>query len=296
MTAPKVRTDFSKMFSNSRIAMFRQCPKNYEFYYLDPVYSRMKGDLKKQPQNIFKHNTLGKAVHNAITLFYYLPTHERNEAQLLEKLKITWTSEVMWNKKPPLGEWGGFSSLEEERESYGLALEMLKNFLKISDPNPDIFYLPTQEINHSIDDLVKLIQPLNETIDISGKFDLIINTESPVIIDFKTGKSESVDQFQLIFYKLLAEKNFNKIINKASFYYLRSGVIGNFDLSNKSTKEIGDEVITEINEILNCQNFEARPSKLCNFCLFKPFCPAKAEVAKILDEVREDDFADDLPF
>jgi PD-(D/E)XK nuclease superfamily len=114
----KDNIDYSKVYSPSRLKMFEQCPKQYYFTYLDPIYSKLKNKLKTIPENIWKFQTVGKAVHNAITLFYYLPLDERICDNLLRQLKTTWESEVMRNKKPPLGKWGGFKTVEEERESY----------------------------------------------------------------------------------------------------------------------------------------------------------------------------------
>lgn len=90
--------NYSKIYSSFKLKMFSECPQKYYFNYLDPIYKRMKNQLKRQPENIWPFNTLGKAVHNAITLFYYLSIKERTQNNLLLKLRETWKSEVMWNK------------------------------------------------------------------------------------------------------------------------------------------------------------------------------------------------------
>ena len=281
------KIDFSKIYSPSKIEIFSKCPKSYHFHYLDPVYSRMKNELKKRPDNIWKFYTLGKAVHNAITLFYYLPPKERTESRLLENLKETWRSEVLWDKKPPLGKWGGFKTVEGERNSYRQAISMLKNFLKMAKIEPEIEYLPTQNFRRSMDDYINLITPLNEEFDISGKFDLITgeNNESLRIIDFKTGKSEDDDGFQLRFYKILTEAKFRRPVEKASLYFLKTGSKKEFDLGKEKTEKIKEEVLEKIRMIKTAKNFEPKPSKLCRFCLFRTFCLEK-----------EKDHSDVLPF
>ena len=75
--------DYFKIYSSSRISTFDRCPKEYEFNFVDPIYKKMKNNLKKLPINIFNFNTLGKAVHNAITLYYHLHLVERNNFPLL---------------------------------------------------------------------------------------------------------------------------------------------------------------------------------------------------------------------
>lgn len=292
------KVDYSKIYSPSKLRMFGQCPKSYHFYYLDPVYSQTKYELKRLPHNIWTFHTLGKAVHNAITLFYYLPPKKRKEKSLLEQLKETWVSEAQWNKKPPLGKWGGFKTIEEERETYRQAASMLKNFLKIAEIEPEIEYLPTKDFRRSISDYTSLITHLFADFNISGKFDLIAKDKagSLHIVDFKTSKKEDEDHFQLRFYKLLAEENFKKPVKKASFYFLKTGKKKEFDLEKEEKEKIKKEILEKINQINEAETFETKPSKLCQFCLFKTFCPEKGKVKKMTKEVKEEDYSEDLPF
>lgn len=278
--------------------MFRQCPKEYEFSYIDPIYSKLKNKLKNQAHNIWPFYTLGKAVHNAITLFFHLPLAERDEKILKESLTAAWVSEAMWNKKPPLGKWGGFKSLEEEREIYGQALLMLKNFLKIDEIGRQIKFLPTKNFRKSIDDYISLITSVNEDFDISGKFDLI--TENPDrsinIIDFKTGKNDEADDFQLKFYKILAELKFKLPLKSASFYFLRTGNKREFNVGESTTQEIKNLLIERVYEIKGTKDFQAKPSRLCRYCLFKTFCPKQSEVNDLIKNIKNDEYPDDLPF
>lgn len=276
--------------------MFAQCPKSYHFYYLDPVYSPMKGELKRMPQNIYSFHTLGKAVHNALTLFYHSPPEQRGKDQLKEHLKQTWRSEVMRQKNPPLGKWGGFGTLEEERESYKEALEMLTNFAEMVEADFEIEYLPTADFTHSIKDYQDLITPLSNDFDISGKFDLVAREGNSLhIVDFKTGKKEEESPFQLRFYKILAEEKFKKPVKKASFYFLKTGNKKEFGLEKEKTEEIKEEILGKIDGIMRTENFETSPGKLCQFCLYQTFCPEKEKVKEITKGAGED-YSDDLPF
>ncbi len=185
------KIDYSKIYSPSKLNMFASCPKSYEFYYLDPIYSPMKTDLKKLPQNIYSFFTLGRAIHNAITLFFHSPSKQRTKDSLKEHLKETWRSEVMKRKNPPLGKWGGFATLEEERQSYGEALKMLDNFIEMLEEDFEIEYLPTDDFYHSIKDYQDLITPLSNDFDISGKFDLVAREgDSLHIVDLKLVKEK----------------------------------------------------------------------------------------------------------
>ena len=292
----KNNIDFSKIYSYSKLSLFDQCPRAYYFFYVNEVYMKMKSQLKKDPENIWPFNTLGKAVHNAITLYFYLPKTEKTWLNLKEQLKICWRSEVMKQKMPPLGKWGGFASLQEERQYYLQAVKMLANFQRLFPQEVKIKFLPTDNIFNSIEDYQNLIKPLTEEYDISGKFDLILDLGSSLsVVDFKTSKNEEKDNFQLKFYKLLAELNFNQPVSRASFYYLRTGRVKEFILDNIDKEKIAEEVKEKIKLIKKEKDFKPQPSPLCRYCLFKHFCPAKKEVEKYLNQPVEEEIGD-LPF
>jgi len=294
----KQNIKYDKIYSPSKLNSFEKCPKSYQFNYLDPIYSKMKGELNKMPENIFSFFTLGHAVHNAITLFFHAQEDERTWENLKNTLKGTWTSEAQRNKKMPLGKWGGFKSIEEEREAYNQALLMLKNFFSMQIKDSKIVYLPTSDIRNSIQDYQNLITPINENFDISGKFDLITENEDGIlhIIDFKTGKNEDSDSFQLKFYKVLAEEKFGKPANKASFFFLRSGSQKEFELDDQDTEDLKSEIIKKIDLINQTEEFKPKPSNFCKFCIFKTFCPEKEKVKEFTKEIKKEDCADDLPF
>ena len=79
--------DFSKIYSYSKLDLFKKCSQAYDFFYLDPVYSKMKAKLRREPENIWPFQTIGKAVHDAITLFFYLPEDKKTANNLKEQLK-----------------------------------------------------------------------------------------------------------------------------------------------------------------------------------------------------------------
>lgn len=290
--------NYSKIFSAYKLSTFDQCPKSYEFNYVDPIYSKMKNKLKNMPENIWPFNTLGKAVHNAITLFFYLPESEKTLKKLKENLRFTWRSEAYWNKKLPLGKWGGFSTLEEERKYYRQGQMMLETFFNMIPKEKEFEFLPTQNFRKSIDDYINLITPITKDFDISGKFDLVTrNSDGSLnIIDFKTGNKEKIENFQMVFYKVLAELKFKKPVKKLYLHFLR------FGRRIEIADEVGDShnsrdtVIQKIDEVRCAKAFTPNVSKLCKFCLFKNFCPEKQKVREVIKEAEEVDYSDDLPF
>jgi CRISPR/Cas system-associated exonuclease Cas4 (RecB family) len=266
----KEKIDFLNVYSYSRLEQFKKCPKQYYFSYLDPEIAPIKKQFRKQRD----YQTKGQAVHDAITLFYHLPKEERNFKNLKNCLKEAWYSDLNPFKNPPLGELGGFKTLAHERRVYRESLNLLNNFFKLSEINPPLFYLPSKDIKNSYKDYEKLIRPLNNLFFISGKFDQInfVSSKGLEVIDYKTGKGNS-DHFQLYFYKLLAELNFEFPVKKATFYYLDSKRKKEFDLSSLSQRKIKEMVLERIKEIESQRHFPCRVSRFCEHCDFLEICP-----------------------
>lgn len=274
MPKTKDDIDFTKIYSFSKLDMYDKCKKQYHFFYLDPEISPRKKEFIK-PRD---YKTKGQAVHGALTLFYHLPEKNRTKDKLEKFLLEAWFAENEPLKAPPLAKAGGFKDIEHERKTYRQSLVLLKNFLKLKDNHPNIFYLPTKNIRYSFEDYKEMIKPINEMLSISGKFDRIdiLENGNLRVIDFKTGKNER-DSFQLEFYKLLAELNFGKKVDAVSFYYLDSGKIVNYDFSNYDSKKTKDIVLAKIDQIQSTKDFYPQKSALCSHCDFREICPLFAK-------------------
>lgn len=262
--------DFSKIYSYSKLELFDKCKKQYHFNYLDPEIAPIKKQFVK-PRD---YNTRGHAVHDAITLFYHLPVKERTFTSLKKCLKESWFSELDIYREPPLGKVGGFRDINHERKVYAECLRMLHSFFNIEKQDPSLFLVPTRTIKDSFSDYEKMIKPINDKVSISGKFDRIdkLANGNLRIVDFKTGKSKN-GIFQLEFYKLLAELNFNVKVDEVSYYYLSEGKIKNVNVSENKTEEIKEKVLEKINNIENSKDFSPNPGRLCDHCNYKEICP-----------------------
>ena len=264
--------DFSKIYSYSKLRLFENCPQHYYFNYLDPEISPIKKQFIK-PRD---YNVRGQAVHNAITLFYHLAEQKRTFNKLKKCLSQCWFSEINPQKKMPLEEMGGFKNLQHERRTYAESLKLLKNFFYMEEQNPDLFYIPTNKIKDSFCDYEQMIKSIGEKHYISGKFDRIdkLADNTLRIVDFKTSKKES-DQFQLIFYKLLAELNFNLPVRLVSFYYLNKKEMVDFEVSHIDKNIIKREVAEKIGKIEETKSFLPCLNGLCHHCDFFEICPAR---------------------
>lgn len=261
-----VDKDFSKVYSYSKIKRFEKCPLEYYFFYLHPEWKGFQ-----RPKD---YNTKGSAIHNALTLFYHLESDQRSLDNLKKCLNDSWFADLDPKKKPPLGQIAGFKDIEHERKVYWDAMKMLEKFFELGDINPLLFYLPSKNIRYSFSDYEQMVKPINEEFFVSGKFDRIDKLEDGRlrIIDFKTGR-DNQDKFQLDFYRILAEMNFDESIGVVSFYYLKNGKVKDFPVFESRSNEIKEQILEKLNKIKTAKEFVPKPSRLCDFCDFKQVCP-----------------------
>jgi len=264
------KTDYSKIYSFSKLNLFETCRQQYYFNYLDPEIAPIRKQFLK-PRDF---NIKGSAVHDAITLFYYLPKNKRDFSNLKKCLEKAWYSEKDVYKKPPLGELGGFRNLNHERKTYLDSLKLLSNYLSLEEKEPDLFFIPVETIKDSFEDYQKMIKSVSESASISGKFDRVDRLDNGKlrVVDFKTGKTSN-NFFQLEFYKLLAEMNFDIKVDQVSFYCLADSKIKDYDVSKVKSEDIKKEILKKITTIEETKEFPPNPTRLCNYCDFKEICP-----------------------
>lgn len=264
--------------SHSRLNTFLRCPKQYWFEYLDPYTSRweVKKSLKKPRPEL----EVGNFVHIVLNKFFSVPKDQRSFSTLKKLLEETW--------KPKRGEEKGFKSEEEERDWYKNALLMLANFYKYQTDPEHLFYVPDPE---GREEFIKV--PIGENL-LIGKVDRIDKTDDGLhIIDYKTGKSQD-DEFQVMIYVLLVKSSFRLPITKASYFYLRTGKFKSVVPSEQKETAVKKRISSIISAIEKEKDFTPKQSKLCGWCDFIEFCPAKTEASKIIGQ--ESQSKVELPF
>jgi len=251
-----------------KLNLFLQCAKHYYFEYEDIQIRPLKREIKKKRPEL----EMGSFVHDSLTLFFKEPTKNRTWQKMTDILKRVWQG--------PRGEAGGFKTIEEERGYYQEALNMLGWFVKNENLNPSIFFLPVSPPGNSFDDYKKA--PFGEGLDLGGKIDRIDITlkGSLEIIDYKTGK-EKEGTLQIMAYVFLAESLFNKSVSKASYLYLKScnwqSIVPEKEIREQTKKEI----LEIVDKIGNENEWNPNISKLCAYCDYIDFCPAKEEVKNL---------------
>lgn len=103
-----------------------------------------------------------------------------------------------------------------------------------------------------------------------------------VISDYKTGKKprpqyEGEKRFQLGVYTHLVQQNTGMEVSYAELIYLRDGIRWGFKPEVDFVNDVVDtveRVWSEIKESCSTGEFVAKQHKLCDWCSFKPTCPA----------------------
>ena len=257
--------------SYSALESFENCPKKYEFKYIDKI---------KAPKS--KEQILGTVVHLALKYFHStLPTPKLS--QLLDFFKERWPKESIWDSK------------EEEKVFFEEGLELLRNYYQRNYGKK--FSVIDVETNIEAE-ISESEHPEAEKHIITGRIDRIDKLDENFfeIIDYKTGKkmpsqAKVNESLQLGVYSIGFVQRWPHLKEaklKLSLWYLKHqeslSVIKTDDFVKKTKEKIVD-LIKKIKK----SKFPPLPSSLCDFCAYKKICPLWRHLyeEKALPEERE---------
>lgn len=253
------------MYSNSRIETFEQCPRKYKFRYIENIKTDTEG----------VEAFVGKRVHEALEKLY--KDLKMGRLNTLEELLRFYENE--WEKT-----WHGKVNVVREGITPGHYFEIgkrcISDYYKRFHPFDQTRTLGLEERIE-----MKLVDG-DKTHTIQGYIDRLAwdpATETYEIHDYKTGNSmptqEDVDEDrQLALYQLGIKQRWPDAKHfKLIWHYLAFDK----DISSKRTetdlKSLEQEVISVIRQIENefkIGRWEVRTSRLCDWCDYKPICPA----------------------
>lgn len=271
--------------SYSSIDTYNQCPQKYKFQEIDHIR------VPKSKEAVF-----GTVVHDSLKFMFQKDPLFPTLDEVIDYFRNKWPE-------------GAFNSSAESSIFFDEGVKMIKNFYKKNSP-----------WNFSIVDLESHfevpIEADNGAVHIlAGKIDRIdkLNDGEYEIIDYKTGKrmpsQDSLNSdLQLSLYSLGLQKRWphlkpNNI--KLSLYFLKHGeklsTVSNEETTGKAKSHVL-KTIFDIEEKLRKNSvFEPMPGPLCDWCGYKPMCPAwrhlysdkqqvisnKADIDKIIKEYFE---------
>ncbi len=279
--------------SYSSIQTYLQCPQKYKFQEIDKIRA------PKSKEAIF-----GTLVHGTLRFMFernpLFPTLDETLAHFRER----WPELEVWNQEsvrdPLKRQWNE----EELNLHFDEGVRILKNFYQKNLP-----------WNYTVVDLESRFQieirdeKTGRAHVLAGVIDRIDKTadERYEIIDYKTSKKmppqEQVNRdFQLSLYGTALQERWPHITSdkiRLSLYFVKHGEKLSTSPTPESaakTKERALGVINAIEDRVSAgKTFEPSPSALCNWCAYRPMCPAWRHLYKKQGtENREQEGADKI--
>ena len=251
-------------YSHSKLSTFEQCPQKYKFRYIDKIKV-----LKKSIEAF-----LGSIVHETLEWIH---------------------NEVKSERIPNIDEAVIFYSKSWEQK-YNQDIYIVKKELTIKDYfNTGIRFIlgyytrncPFNEntletekrIEVNLDDLKK-----NKIVGIIDRLVYNKEKEEYEIHDYKTGNTlpaqEKIESDrQLALYSIAIKNEFGKDKKtKLIWHYLAFDTKIYSERTNEQLEQLKKETLELIKKIENEKEFPTKKSPLCNWCEYKPICPAWKDV------------------
>ncbi|MFH1016791.1 MAG: PD-(D/E)XK nuclease family protein [Pseudomonadota bacterium] len=269
-TTPQTSRPRRPVYSHSRLGVFKNCPKQYEFQYITGPKRRLTT----------VENFLGTRFHAVMEKLYGdvqmcgIPGKDELLSLFSKSWDAEWTPEIKIVKP----EYGA-----EDFKNRGLKA--------VSD-----YYRSFYPFNQ--DQTLGIERRISITLDGAGEYlltgfiDRLAKTPDGTveIHDYKTSNSlpsqDDVDQDrQLAFYEIGVRQTFPQIVDRMRLVW--HYVVFNQTIVSTRSSEALDTVKKEtvglIDEIEATKTFETRESFLCNYCAYYDLCPAKKHEVQIAE-------------
>jgi len=235
---------------------FTNCPQLYKYRAIDQLPEPPSIDAER-----------GKLIHAVLEDLFELPAQSRTFESALELLPKKWGAQL--EGTPELA-----ALVLDEKEWFDRAQSLLTKYFSLEKPST--FESTDRELHPERD--------ISDEIYLHGYVDRldIAPTGEVRIVDYKTGKSpkpgwEEKALFQLRVYALLYWQNEGVLPRLLQLIYLGDSKIvksepneAQLESTEKILKNIGAEILTAIEQ----NDFPTKKSRLCDWCFFKPICPA----------------------
>jgi len=245
--------------SPSSITTYRDCPQKFKFSRIDGI---------KEPPSWATH--LGTFVHEVLEHLYQLDADERTLDAVKQLAGERWQVSEWEKAVNALDKKQG-----EIRDFKIQAFECLKNLWKVEEPSSVELMGMEHEVLSDVDGVA-----------MKGYIDRFHIDDSGFVVigDYKTGKipnprfkSEDDKFFQLFSYALMLQESDQEETSRVELLYLKDGV--RHDVTVTPVKlAIARGTIVETKEAVDAacesEKFECNVTKLCDWCFFKPQCPA----------------------
>lgn len=247
--------------SPSSIGTFRECPMKFKFSRIDRIV---------EPPTWATH--LGTFVHEVLENFYQLGADQRTVDSVRAVAADCWKTNDWETKVNELANPQG--TIVDFKKS---AFECMTNLWHLEDPTSTELDGMEHEVLAEVDGVA-----------MKGFIDrFVFDSDGTVIIsDYKTGKvpnprftNEDDKFFQLITYALMLQEADQEETSRVQLLYLKAKQ--KHEVAVTPVKlNIARGVIVETKEMVDAScstgDFATNVTRLCDWCYFKPQCPAHA--------------------
>ena len=211
---------------------------------------------------IMEHHTViyGRAMHEAVS--QYLLRKLKGDKVTMDELLDCF--EVNFDPQ-------GFLDASHQEERFRIGKEALARFYKDEEARKSIPKFIEKDFSFVIGD--------NK---ITGRFDRIdMEQDGAVIMDFKTSAIKTQkdadkrvkESKQLALYALAYQHIFGVLPIAVELYFLESGIIGRYELSEDDLDDVKEDIMV-VSAGIRQRSFPAKPEyKACTYCAYNQICP-----------------------
>lgn len=248
---------FPSGLSPSAVTAFKNCPLAFRFAYIDRV---------PQPPSIWA--TKGSVVHRALELLMLSGPAERTKAKALKALELAYTE---YNDHPDLTD---LSLSDEEMQQFRDDTRgLVERYFELEDPTTVRPIGLELRLGTEIGSLK--LRGIIDRLELTADGDLVVT-------DYKTGVTphENYEQSRLLgvhFYSLLCERNFGTRPVRVQLLYLSKpeAIIATPSVQSVAGSERKTSAVwSAIARACTQEDFRPKPGRLCDYCAFRPYCPA----------------------
>lgn len=243
--------------SPSRVEAFTSCPLAFRFASIDRL---------PEPASI--NASRGSLVHRALELLFARPPGERTLPVAREALARA-TEEL--EAEPEFAQLG----LDNEAKQAFLAeaAALVERYFAMEDPRA--VRAIGLELRLEVEVGGLQLRGIIDRLELDGEGELVVT-------DYKTGRPPHVDREQqrlggVHFYAYLCEQVLGRRPARIQLLYLSTGEIIETQPSDQSVRFLPrrtEAVYRAVERACATEDFRPRTGPLCNFCAFKPWCPA----------------------
>jgi putative RecB family exonuclease len=234
-----------------RVRVFNTCRLRYRYQYIDKLRARLRPS-----------DTAGIVVHNVLCDFFSkVPQKERSEERLIDMF------EERWAALSPR-----YLRMAEAQELHDRNLESLRRFARREDLSAQPF---------RVEAYVQV--PIAADVTLFGRMDRMDEEPDGTlhIVDYKTGTLPSdVDASQLHLYAIMVERKLERIVSRASFWYLGDDSVWTAELTSGDKEQALAGALVAVGEMQREENFEPTVAPHCADCPYLYACAVGEEIAQ----------------